>query len=101
MLRDGTAPNEAKAAKAETDKRAKGAAFPLVAAAWLAARKPEWAAETYRKAAYVVDTYLAPKLRRVSVTTPVSYTHLDVYKRQTIPTWLTLARIALLSLIHI
>ena len=72
LLRDGTAPNEAKAAKAETDKRAKGAAFPLVAAAWLAARKPEWAAETYRKAAYVVDTYLAPKLRRVSVTTLTS-----------------------------
>lgn len=69
LLRDGVAPNAAKAAKAEADKRDAGAAFPLVAKAWLAACKPGWADETYRKAAYVVDTYLIPKLRRVSVAT--------------------------------
>lgn len=72
LLRDGVAPNAAKVAKAEADKRASGAAFPLVAKAWLDRRKPEWAAETYRKAAYVVDTYLVPKLRRASVTTLTS-----------------------------
>ncbi|MGX5672177.1 tyrosine-type recombinase/integrase [Thermomonas fusca] len=69
LLRDGIAPNDAKAAKHEADRRAKGAAFPIVAAEWLADRKPGWADETHRKAAYVVDTYLAPKLRRVSITT--------------------------------
>jgi integrase len=31
--------------------------------------KPGWADETHRKAAYVVDTYLSPALRRQSVTT--------------------------------
>src|SRR5690606_27821710 len=37
--------------------------------------KPTWAPETYRKASYVVDTYLVPKLKRESfatLTTPVA-----------------------------
>ena len=69
LLRDGTAPNAAKASKAEAAKRIAAAAFPMVSAAWLEKMKPDWADETYRKAAYVVDTYLTPKLRRASVTT--------------------------------
>src|SRR5690606_37979378 len=56
LLRDGVAPNAAKVAKVEADKRAAGAAFPRVAEAWLAKREPDWADETYRKAAYVVNT---------------------------------------------
>ena len=72
LLRDGVSPNAAKAAKMEADKRAAGAAFPLVAKAWLERRRPDWAAETHRKAAYVVNTYLAPKLRRASITTLTS-----------------------------
>ena len=69
QLRDGTAPNAAKAAKAEADKRAANAAFPLVAAAWLKKMEPDWADATRRKAAYIVDTYLVPKLRRISLVT--------------------------------
>jgi integrase len=69
LLRDGVAPNAAKAAKVEAEKRNAGGVFPVVAEAWLVSRKPEWADETYRKAAYVVDTYLIPKLRRVSIAT--------------------------------
>lgn len=69
LLRDGIAPNAAKAAKVEAEKRNAGGVFPVVAKAWLGSRKPEWAEETYRKAAYVVDTYLIPKLRRVPIAT--------------------------------
>lgn len=69
QLRDGTAPNTAKAAKAEADKRAANAAFPLVAAAWLKKMEPDWADATRRKAAYIVNTYLVPKLRRTSLVT--------------------------------
>ena len=69
LLRDGVSPN---AAKVVADKRAAGAGFPLVAKAWLERRRPDWAAETHRKAAYVVNTYLAPKLRRASITTLTS-----------------------------
>ena len=67
MLRDGVAPNAAKAAKVEEEKRSAEGVFPVVAQSWLASRKPEWADETYRKAFYVVDMYLIPKLRRVSI----------------------------------
>lgn len=68
-LRDGTAPNAAKAAKAEAAKRVTGAAFPIVAAAWLKKMEPDWAEATRRKAAYIANTYLVPKLRHTSVTT--------------------------------
>lgn len=72
LLRDGIAPNAAKSAKAEAARRNADAAFPLVAKAWLAKMKPGWADETYRKAEYVLDTYLIPALRRVSITTLTS-----------------------------
>jgi integrase len=69
LLRDGTDPNVAKAEKAAAAKRLAGSAFPLVATAWLAKMKSSWADETYRKATYVVETYLSPTLRRQSITT--------------------------------
>ncbi|HEY8229070.1 MAG TPA: integrase arm-type DNA-binding domain-containing protein [Rhodanobacteraceae bacterium] len=68
-LRDGTAPNAAKAAKVETDKRAAGASFPIVAAAWMKKMECDWADATRRKAAYVVAQYLTPKLRHTSIAT--------------------------------
>lgn len=67
-LRDGVDPAVAKADKAAAAKRDAEGAFPLVAAAWLAKMKPGWADETYRKAEYVVEQYLAPALRRQSIT---------------------------------
>jgi integrase len=68
-LRDGTAPNAAKAAKVEADKRVAGASFPIVAAAWMKKMEPDWADATRRKAAYVVAQYLTPKLRHISIVT--------------------------------
>ena len=69
QLRDGIDPNAAKVQKAKAAQRDAGAAFPKVAAAWLSKRRPSWADETHRKAEYVVNTYLSPKLQRQSITT--------------------------------
>lgn len=44
------------------------AGFRNAAASWLAFKRPSWAAETYRKAEYVVDEYLIPALKRYSIT---------------------------------
>jgi integrase len=41
--------------------------FPVVAAAWLAKKKPDVRAETYRKAEYVVNNDLIPALRKYSI----------------------------------
>jgi integrase len=41
---------------------AERATFRAVSGRWLAERRPGWAAETYRKARLVVDSYLVPKL---------------------------------------
>lgn len=72
LLRDGIDPNAAKTAKRDAARRVTEGSFPKVASAWLESRKPEWAPETHRKAAYVVETYLAPKLRRASIATLTS-----------------------------
>ncbi len=72
LLRDGVDPNVAKVEKVKVAQREAGAAFPKVAAAWLSSRRPSWAAETHRKAEYVVNTYLSPKLQRQSITTLTS-----------------------------
>ncbi|MDR7134403.1 integrase [Lysobacter niastensis] len=69
LLRDGIDPSAAKAERTASAKRAAYSVFPLVASSWLAKMKPGWADETHRKAAYVVDTYLSPALRRQSVAT--------------------------------
>lgn len=68
LLRDGIDPMAAKQANALSHKRDAEAAFPLVAAAWLKFKKPGWGTETYRKAEYVTNTYLIPKLKRCSMT---------------------------------
>lgn len=41
--------------------------FGKVAGEWLAFHKPGWAPETYRKARYVVDQYLAPLLKDLDI----------------------------------
>jgi len=38
------------------------ASFRAVSERWMAEKKPSWAAETYRKARLVVNSYLVPKL---------------------------------------
>ena len=50
-------------------RRQAGAAFPTAAAHWLDQKRDAWALATFRKATYVVETYLVPKLRHESVTT--------------------------------
>jgi integrase len=69
LLRDGKDPSAEKKAAKDAQRRNADAAFPKVAAAWLAFKKRSWAAETYRKAEYVTNTYLIPALRRTSITT--------------------------------
>jgi integrase len=69
LLRDGKDPGTERVAVKETARRLSDAAFPAVAAAWLAFKRKEWADETYRKAAYVTNTYLVPNLRRHPITT--------------------------------
>jgi integrase len=69
LLRDGADPSrQQKQAKRD----AMGAAereFAKVAADWLAHCRPGWAPETYRKATYIVDKYLAPALKGADVAT--------------------------------
>jgi len=69
LLRSGADPLAAKAERKTTDRRIAEAAFPKVAAAWLALRKKGWSAGTYRKAEYVTEAYLVPTLRRHSIAT--------------------------------
>jgi integrase len=69
LLRNGTDPMADKADRKAADRRNADASFGKVAAAWLACKRKDWAAETHRKAEYVVNTYLAPALRRASITT--------------------------------
>lgn len=49
----------ARAAAAEDARRH---SFAVLSEAWLMARKPGWSAESYRKACYVVRTYLQPAI---------------------------------------
>ncbi|MET4567697.1 tyrosine-type recombinase/integrase [Rhodanobacter soli] len=49
-------------AEAAASAEAERATFRAVSGRWLAERRPGWAAETYRKARLVVDSYLVPKL---------------------------------------
>ena len=69
LLRDGKDPGGERVAVKESARRLSDAAFPTVAAAWLAFKRKEWADETYRKASYVTNTYLVPNLRRRPITT--------------------------------
>lgn len=69
LLRDGIDPGTAKSEKAAETKRLAEASFPIVASSWLETMRPSWADETYRKAAYILDSYLVPALRKSSVAT--------------------------------
>jgi len=69
LIRQGIDPvGDRRARKAEA-RRETEASFPRAAEAWLAKKRSTVAPETYRKAAYVVNTYLVPKLRRESIAT--------------------------------
>jgi integrase len=78
LLRDGKDPAAVRDANKLSRRQNKEAAFPVVAAAWLAHRRKDWSTETYRKAQYVTDTYLVPPLRRVSITTLTTKQAADV-----------------------
>jgi len=69
LLRNGTDPLAARDDRRVTDRRIADAAFPKVAAAWLAFKQKSWAESTYGKAKYVLDAYLIPALRGQSITT--------------------------------
>jgi integrase len=69
LVRLGRDPGAERIAAKQAARRKAGAAFPTAAAHWLAKKQPEWALATHRKAKYVVDTYLVPKLRHESVAT--------------------------------
>ncbi|MDR7134041.1 integrase [Lysobacter niastensis] len=69
VLRNGQDPSAARAATKAAAKRDAMAGFELAATAWLEHKRPGWAPETYRKAKYVTEMYLIPKLRRRSVAT--------------------------------
>lgn len=69
VLRDGRDPGAIRAEAKAAARRVELAGFPLVANQWLEHKQVGWAPETYRKAKYVVETYLAPKLRKASVAT--------------------------------
>ena len=71
-LRDGQDPSTNRAASKAAARRESLSNFEAIAQAWLAFKKPGWAPETYRKAKYVTETYLAPKLRRRSIATLTS-----------------------------
>jgi integrase len=79
-LRNGKAPNAAKVAQDQEARRIADAAFPLVAQAWLKKMEPEWAEATRRKATYIVDTYLIPKLRHTSIVTLTTKQAADALK---------------------
>lgn len=68
-LRDGIDPSKD---RKDAKRAAMGAAdrdFAKVAADWLAHCRPGWAPETYRKAVYIVDQYLAPAMKGADVAT--------------------------------
>lgn len=78
LLRDGKDPSVERTTTRDAQRRNADAAFPKVAAAWLAFKKREWAEETYRKAEYVTSTYLTPSLRHASITTLTTKQAADV-----------------------
>ena len=69
LLRDGRDPSATRQAHGLAVRQNKEAAFAVVADAWLEYKRVSWAPATYKKAKFVVDHYLAPALRRCSITT--------------------------------
>ena len=68
-LADGIDPVEARLHSKAEQRKATESTFDKSAERWLAVNRKRWAPETLRKAQYVVDTYLAPALRRQSIAT--------------------------------
>ncbi|HEX7370127.1 MAG TPA: integrase arm-type DNA-binding domain-containing protein [Rhodanobacteraceae bacterium] len=68
-LADGIDPIAARLRSKADQRKATDATFQKATERWLAVNRKRWAPETFRKAQYVVDTYLAPALRGQSVTT--------------------------------
>lgn len=69
LVRQGVDPVAVRRARKAEARRQTEASFPRAAEAWLTKKQPTVAPETYRKAAYVVNSYLVPKLRRESIAT--------------------------------
>ena len=69
LLRDGTNPSQDRRATKFAQATAGDRAFEKVAKDWLAANKQGWAPATYRKAEYVVDRYLVPRLKGMDIGT--------------------------------
>ena len=94
LLRKGKDPGAERVAMKESARRLSDAAFPTVAAAWLAFKRKEWADETYRKASYVINTYLVPALKRRPITTLSTKQAADVLASiaETAPTLASKAR---------
>lgn len=78
LLLDGKDPVAVKAETKAAKRRASDAGFSVVAEAWLAMKQEAWADETYRKARLVIDDYLTPSLRKVSIETLTSRQAADV-----------------------
>ncbi len=73
LLRNGRDPAaERRERKAEAQRHA-AASFEVVARQWLEEHRRRWALDTYRKAVYVLEKYLIPKLRHVSIATLSSH----------------------------
>jgi integrase len=68
-LRSGIDPQVELDTKRAAARDAAKSRFDIVAQAWLAHKKQEWADETYRKAALVLESYLVPALKKKSVAT--------------------------------
>lgn len=64
LLRDGTDPADHRRQQRAAARQERLGSFAATAAAWLAHKESGWAAETARKARYVCETYLVPKLGR-------------------------------------
>ena len=77
LLRNGADPAAIRDSSREAQRRDVDGIFQTVAEAWLAVRQPDWAPETYRKAKYVVETYLIPKLGKESIATLSSAQAID------------------------
>ncbi|HVC28430.1 MAG TPA: integrase arm-type DNA-binding domain-containing protein [Gammaproteobacteria bacterium] len=68
QLRDGLDPATVRQNVKRDARKDEAAAFPVVAEAWLTFKRQSWAPETYRKARYVIDAYLIPPLKHISIT---------------------------------
>lgn len=73
LLREGLDPSLVRRERKAEARRQSAASFEAVARDWLAKRKPHWAEQTHRKAVYVVESYLIPRLRRTSIATLSSH----------------------------